>query len=126
MYPETKHPTYFQSIGLPLEPALVAIRAATAWTGATRPCSCSPSRSNLVELPETTGCGRPAVFLRRQGLRRHPAQADHPRRAARAVAPGSGLGPDKDLIIPRRADGSLGEPTTLVADAHAAGLVVHP
>ena len=36
------------------------------------------------------------------------------------------LGPTKDLIIPRNADGSLGQPTTLVADAHAAGLKVHP
>lgn len=31
-----------------------------------------------------------------------------------------------DLVIPRNADGSLGRPTTLVADAHAAGLKVHP
>ena len=36
-----------------------------------------------------------------------------------------GIGPDKGLVIPRNPDGSLGEPTTLVDDAHAAGLVVH-
>jgi glycerophosphoryl diester phosphodiesterase len=37
-----------------------------------------------------------------------------------------GLGPTLDLVIPRRSDGTLGTPTTLVADAHARGLLVHP
>lgn len=37
-----------------------------------------------------------------------------------------GIGPDKLQIIPRRADGRLGSPTTLVDDAHDADLVVHP
>jgi glycerophosphoryl diester phosphodiesterase len=36
-----------------------------------------------------------------------------------------GIGVDKSLMIPRNADNSLGTPTTLVADAHAAGLIVH-
>jgi len=37
-----------------------------------------------------------------------------------------GLGPDKNQIIPRDAAGFLTTPTTLVADAHRAGLKVHP
>ncbi len=37
-----------------------------------------------------------------------------------------GIAPDKAQVIPLRADGALGEPTTLVADAHAAGLTVTP
>jgi glycerophosphoryl diester phosphodiesterase len=37
-----------------------------------------------------------------------------------------GVGPEKGQVIARHADGALGTPTTLVADAHAAGLVVHP
>ena len=37
-----------------------------------------------------------------------------------------GVGPDKVMVIPRLADGSLGTPSSLVDDAHAAGLVVHP
>src|SRR5438270_51072 len=36
------------------------------------------------------------------------------------------IGPNKSLVIPRRADGSLGAPTALIADAHGAGLAVHP
>jgi glycerophosphoryl diester phosphodiesterase len=37
-----------------------------------------------------------------------------------------GIGPDKNQIIPRDAAGFLQAPTTLVRDAHRAGLVVHP
>jgi len=37
-----------------------------------------------------------------------------------------GIGPHKDLVIPRVEGGVLGTPTALVRDAHAAGLVVHP
>jgi glycerophosphoryl diester phosphodiesterase len=38
----------------------------------------------------------------------------------------SGIGPDKVQIIPRNADNTLGTPTPLVANAHAAGLKLHP
>jgi glycerophosphoryl diester phosphodiesterase len=37
-----------------------------------------------------------------------------------------GIGPDELQVIPRRADGTLRSPTTLVTDAHHAALVVHP
>ncbi|MGW7684240.1 glycerophosphodiester phosphodiesterase family protein [Kribbella sp. NPDC054772] len=36
------------------------------------------------------------------------------------------MGPSKDQVIPLDATGKLGKPTALVADAHKAGLVVHP
>jgi glycerophosphoryl diester phosphodiesterase len=55
-------------------------------------------------------------------------------RQARATAAGlaeiasyaDGAGANKLYIIPRNTDGTLGAPTSLVADAHAAGLEVHP
>ena len=37
-----------------------------------------------------------------------------------------GIGPEKNQIIPRAADGTLTAPTGLVRDAHAAGLTVVP
>jgi glycerophosphoryl diester phosphodiesterase len=37
-----------------------------------------------------------------------------------------GIGPSKSRIIPRDENGSLTEPTSLVDDAHSAGLTVHP
>jgi glycerophosphoryl diester phosphodiesterase len=36
-----------------------------------------------------------------------------------------GIGANKNLIVPRDAMGALREPTSLIADAHAAGLLVH-
>ena len=37
-----------------------------------------------------------------------------------------GFGPEKNAVIARNADGTLGEPTSFVEDAHAAGLKVTP
>ena len=37
-----------------------------------------------------------------------------------------GVGPSKDYIVPREAAGCSLPPTSFVADAHAAGLLVHP
>jgi glycerophosphoryl diester phosphodiesterase len=37
-----------------------------------------------------------------------------------------GVGPSKNRIVPRDAAGNLLDPTSLVRDAHRAGLVVHP
>lgn len=37
-----------------------------------------------------------------------------------------GIGPNKAMVIPRGMLGTLGDPTSLVHDAHAAGLKVHP
>ena len=36
-----------------------------------------------------------------------------------------GIGPHKSLVLPRDADGRIGEPSTLVRDAHRAWLTVH-
>jgi glycerophosphoryl diester phosphodiesterase len=37
-----------------------------------------------------------------------------------------GIGPDKRRIVPLGSNGRLGPPTSLVDDAHRAGLLVHP
>ncbi len=39
--PETKHPSFFQSIGMPLEPTLLAVLTKNGWTTRMRPCSCN-------------------------------------------------------------------------------------
>ena len=38
----------------------------------------------------------------------------------------AGVGPEKSYIIPRDANGNLGQPTDFVPNAHSAGLKVHP
>jgi glycerophosphoryl diester phosphodiesterase len=37
-----------------------------------------------------------------------------------------GIGPEKNSVVPRDAQGGLGAPTVVVRNAHAAGLLVHP
>jgi glycerophosphoryl diester phosphodiesterase len=136
VYPETKHPTYFQQAGLPLEARLLGVLRRN---GLNR-----PDAPVIVQSFETTNLKQ----LRRLGLRTRVVQlfgasgapfdlvtAGDPRSYADLATPaelrriaryGNGIGPDKSLVIPRRADGSLGSPSDLVEDAHAAGLIVHP
>jgi glycerophosphoryl diester phosphodiesterase len=62
-------------------------------------------------------------------------EAGDPRTVADLVKPkglawiasyAQGIGPTLDLIIPKDASGNLTTPTTLVDDAHDAGLILHP
>lgn len=62
-------------------------------------------------------------------------EAGDPRTVADLVKPAGlkwiasfaqGIGPTLDLVIPKDGQGRLTTPTTLVADAHARGLVLHP
>ena len=110
VYPETKHPSYFAALGVALEPPLLA-----ALEGFRGPVYIqSFEAGNLRALRELTD--HPLVRLT------VGAAPDLAKIAAYADA----IGPHKDQVIPRAQDGRLGEPTSLVADAHAAGLHVHP
>jgi glycerophosphoryl diester phosphodiesterase len=135
IYPETKHPTYFDSIGLSLEePMLAALRA----NGLDRPGAKvfiqSFEVANLKELNRKTRL--PLVQLIDEvGAPYDFVVAGDPRTYADLVTPAGlaeiatyadGIGPSKNLIVPRDAAGNLLEPTSLVRDAHRAGLVVHP
>ncbi|HST63164.1 MAG TPA: glycerophosphodiester phosphodiesterase family protein, partial [Longimicrobium sp.] len=56
IYPETKHPSYFQSIGLPLEPPLLAALERAGWTAAADPVFIqSFETENLRMLRRRTG-----------------------------------------------------------------------
>jgi glycerophosphoryl diester phosphodiesterase len=117
VYPETKHPTYFRGIGLPLEPKLLASLRAHHWDSREAPVFIqSFEDGNLQAL-------RPQTRVRLIYLVSDPklVQGDLKRIAEFA----DGLGPEIRLIVPVNADGSLGEPTDLVGRAHAAGLLVH-
>jgi glycerophosphoryl diester phosphodiesterase len=52
LYPETKHPTYFDGLGLSLEEPLVETLRRNGTAAAGRPCSSSPSRSRT-----SSSCG---------------------------------------------------------------------
>ncbi|WP_228389307.1 glycerophosphodiester phosphodiesterase [Cumulibacter manganitolerans] len=137
VYPETKHPTYFKSVGLPLEPLVVAALEKAGLNKAKAPVFVqSFELTNLQELRTQLGLKTKTVFL--TGAKGAPydlVAAGDPRTYADLTTPTGlagmrafvdGLGPDKSQVIPRNADGTLSTPTSFVADAHAAGLTVHP
>jgi glycerophosphoryl diester phosphodiesterase len=135
VYPETKHPTYFTSIGLPLEPALVDALTTAGLNRADAPVFVqSFETTNLRNLDDelqvplvqlVSGSGAPAD-LEAAGDPRTYADLTTPAGLAEIATYADGIGPDKNLVIARNEDGTLGEPTSLVPDAHAVDLLVHP
>jgi glycerophosphoryl diester phosphodiesterase len=135
IYPETKHPTYFDSIGLSLEEPLVRTLRRNGWAHRNAPVFVQSFEvGNLVELNRLTDV--PLVQLAANTGKPYDFQVSgDPRTYADLVTPAGlrfvstyadGLGPSKILVIPRDAQGRLATPTKLVDDAHSAGLVVHP
>nr|WP_235535644.1 glycerophosphodiester phosphodiesterase [Sphingopyxis sp. Root1497] len=131
VYPETKHPGYFASIGLPHEATLLAMLDRYGYRGRTAPVFIQSfevanlkairARSDLPLIQLMDGEGGPADDAKTT----YAAMAT-PAGLKAIAAYANGIGPNKAMVIPRGALGTLGEPTTLVADAHAAGLKVHP
>lgn len=135
IYPEIKHSTYFDSIGLSLEEPLVAALIASDLDDADDAVFIQSFEiANLRELDRLIDvrlvqlileAGAPYdVAVSGEGL--NYADMITPAGLREVVTYADGIGPDKDLVIPRGALGSLGGSTTLVRDAHDAGLLVHP
>lgn len=120
VYPETKHPTYFRGIGLPLEEALVASLEKHAMNTHDAPVFIQSFESgNLRAL-------RPKTRVRLVQLVDLPSKLRlDDEGLAEIAAYADGLGPIKTLIVPAKTDGTLEAPTDLVARAHKAGLFVH-
>jgi glycerophosphoryl diester phosphodiesterase len=134
VYPETKHPSYFEGLSLPLEKPLVEALRRHGLDRADAPVFIQSfevgnlrrlaerTRAPLVQLIDATG--RPwdftyghlgptyADMLRPEGLRDIASYA-------------RGIGVHKSLVIPRDGAGRSLPPTSLVREAHAAGLLVH-
>ncbi len=131
VYPETKHPSYFADLGLPHEAPLLGLLEKYGYKGKDAPIFVqSFETENLKALREKTDVPLVQLIASQGG----PADSSGLTYAQMATADGlkaiakyaDGIGPSKDMIIPRNALGRLKEPTSLVSDAHAAGLKVHP
>ncbi len=131
IYPETKHPSYFSSIGLAHEKPMLALLTKYGFNGTEDPVFIqsfevgnlralnAKTDIRLVQLVADQG-GPPDLpdirysdMVTEVGLQEMSKYAD-------------GIGPSKNLIIGRDDEDQLKKPTSLVADAHKAGLVVHP
>ena len=134
VYPETKHPTYFDAIGLSLEEPLVAALQANGLDRATAPVILQSFEvDNLRELDTMTdvtlaqlvsSSGRPYDFTA-AGDPRTYADLVTPAGLAEVATYADGVGLEKSVMIPRTPAGALGTPKPVIADAHAAGLDVH-
>jgi glycerophosphoryl diester phosphodiesterase len=118
IYPETKHPTYFRGIGLPLEENLLASLEKHGWNSRESPVFIqSFEQGNLRDLRKKT-------TVRLIQLTSDAKMVDDP--GLKDIATyADGIGPEKRLVVPVNPDGSLAPPTDLVERAHRAGLLVH-
>lgn len=134
VYPETKHPTYFRAQGKPLEEKLVPLIRRYGLDRPNAPIFIqSFELQNLLDLREKFHVKAPLVFL--TDVTGGPFADPKKRSYADLVSPAGmkewaskvdGLGPSLKQVITWKADKTLGASTTLVTDAHAAGLQVCP
>jgi glycerophosphoryl diester phosphodiesterase len=126
IYPETKHPTYFDSLGLSLEEPLVAALEKRHWDDADDPVIIQSFEvTNLQQLDRMVDVPLAQLVDASGGPYDRPgttyASMVTPAGLAQIASYADGLGSNKFLVLPRGAT----EPTAVVADAHDAGLVVH-
>jgi len=128
-YPEMKHASYFAGLGMPMEGRLADILKKNGLDSASAPVfiqcfDVAPLKTIMalckaprVQLVSPAGGPTDVTITYRDmvsaaGLKTIAAYAQ-------------GVGPEYTMVIPT-VDGGLGPATALVADAHAAGLAVHP
>lgn len=136
--PELKNSTFFKSIGLPLEDRFLAVLDGHEYTRRAPLEIQSFEVGNLRYLREKLGHRDNIRIMQLTGdPRKSPADvvAAGGRTSWAEITSGAGLrgvaeyadvvAPNVQVLIPRDADGRLGQPTSVIRDAHAAGLLVH-
>jgi glycerophosphoryl diester phosphodiesterase len=133
VYPETKHPSYFRSIGLPLESRLLRELKDDGFSRATDPVFIQSfetgnlkalSRRTDVRLVQLIDCTGAPYDLSSTGDPRTYTDLLTPSSLAEISGYADVLALCKDRMIPRDATGRLLEPTAVIKDAHAVGLEV--
>ncbi len=135
--PEIKHGSYFRALGLPMEDALLATLRADSYTNVAPILIQSFETANLRHLRQQLGQQSNIRLLQLLGSpQRRPADVvlagggpDYATMMTpaglRAIAGyADGIGVERRQLIPVDPQGRLARPTALIADAHAAGLMV--
>ena len=137
LYPETKHPTYFDRLGLSLEEPLVKTLHRYGYESRNaRVFIQSFEISNLRKLKTMTQIplvqllwieGKPYDVEAGGGSLTYEQMAT-PAGLAQIASYAQGVGPEKSFIIPLDPAGNLdlSHATSFVKDAHTVGLRVHP
>ncbi|WP_181807804.1 glycerophosphodiester phosphodiesterase [Streptomyces shenzhenensis] len=136
IYPETKHPTYFRNLGLGLEERVAKLLRKYGKDKRNSPVILQSFEPSSIQRLNTLLDNPLVVLLSAAGSRPYDFVATgDPRTVADLITPkglreiagyAQGIGPTLDLIIPKDAGGNLTTPSTLVADAHKVGLILHP
>ncbi len=129
VYPETKHPTYFASLGLPLEEPMLEtligfegpVFLQSFETGNLRGLR-TVTDFPLIQLIAPLGA---PYDWSAAGIDRTWDDLVTPDGLREVAGYADGIGVDLHRVIPLGPDGRTGPPTSLVGDAHAAGLQVH-
>lgn len=131
LYPETKHPSYFAGLGLPLEPLLLEELATYGYGDRCDPIFIQSFESkNLRWLRQHTHLSLIQLIGEATEV-----QADSGRCYAEMMTPeglraiatyADGIGPNKRWLVPALSSRQLAEPSDLVRQAHDWGLLVHP
>lgn len=136
IYPEIKHSTHFQSVGLPMEgPVVLTFFMNGYWSSRDPVYIQSFEVSNLKQLSRFTSLKLLQLFdeksiqpydqvvLGTNLTYGDMATAEGLKEVAKYA---SAVGPDKIYIIPRDENNRLGAVSSFVEDAHAVDLKVHP
>ena len=171
IYPETKNPTYFRDLGLPMEDKVIAAINAAGWNSKTAPIYVQSFEPGSLKYMKAKGLNTRLIQLidgdgidMKTGAMTYAVPVDRPYEWTKAgdkrnfdvmVTPAGlaeiktyadGIGPWKRYIVSVKgsvgadgkpidvnqdgkindADATSVSPTTLIADAHKAGLFVHP
>lgn len=135
IYPEAKHPSYFASIGLPIEKSLLGTLksngldspASKVFIQCFEPSTLkrfhTQTKLPLIQLVDEEG--KPYDWVKENDPRTC-ADMITPKGLAEIASYAQGIGPNKNLILPRDHEGKLLKASTLVSEAHKAHLLVHP
>lgn len=115
IYPELKYAAHFAALGLAPEKRLADTLTAARQRGPLPVFVQSFELQALRRFAEFSDAPRVMLLAR-------PPSAGELRELAAQV---QGIGVAKALVYPRLVDGTIGEATSLVGDAHALGLAVH-
>jgi glycerophosphoryl diester phosphodiesterase len=171
IYPETKNPTYFRDLGMPMEDKVVAAITAAGWNSKTAPIYVQSFEPGSLKYMKAKGLNTKLIQLidgdgidMKTGAMTYAIPVDRPYEWTKAgdtrnfdvmVTPAGlaeiktyadGIGPWKRYIVTIKgsigpdgkpldvnkdgkvndADATSVSPTSLIADAHKAGLFVHP
>ncbi|MEZ5710939.1 MAG: glycerophosphodiester phosphodiesterase [Blastomonas sp.] len=128
IYPETKHPSYFESIGMPLEGELLRIlREEAGYEDRDDPVFIQSFEiANLKALRSQTKLRLLQLAAVPRGATAGPrADVSSAEGIAEIASYADAIGAEKPLVIALDDEGNLGAPTQLVERAHALGLEVH-